>query len=152
LAGDNAGMLLYFAYGSNMDRALMRANCPSAKPVGIATLDDHRFIIAACGYASVQPRQGSIVHGVMWRITPRDGEALDRYERISSRLYDREMLPVRMRGSRASALVYVACARGLGRAKPGYLERVLAAAQDWQLPENHISEIARWRAPQGTVA
>lgn len=144
--------MLYFAYGSNLDRALMRANCPSAKPLGVAILENHRFIIAACGYASVQSRTGSTVHGVMWQVTPRDEDALDRYESIATGLYDRATLPVRMQGSRKNALVYIACARGLGRPKPGYIERVVAAARDWELPERHVSAIARWGAPQGASA
>lgn len=136
--------MLYFAYGSNLDRALMRANCPTAKPLGIAMLDNHRFVIAACGYASVQPRVGSSVHGVLWQITPRDEAALDRYESVATGLYDRATLPVRRQGERRNVLIYVACARGLGRPKPGYLERVVTAARDWRMPDTHVSAIARW--------
>jgi len=138
--------MLYFAYGSNLDRALMRANCPTARPLGVAMLDNHRFIIAACGYASVQPRVGSNVPGVLWQITPRDEDALDRYESIATGLYDRATLPVRRQGGRMNVLVYIACARGTGRPQPGYLERVMAAARDWRLPDRHVTAIARWGA------
>jgi gamma-glutamylcyclotransferase (GGCT)/AIG2-like uncharacterized protein YtfP len=137
-------MLLHFAYGSNMDRALMRAHCPSAKPFGPATLDNHRFVIAVCGYASVQPRAGSVVFGILWRLTPRDVAALDRHESVATGLYDREMLSVRAREGRTTALTYVARARGAGRPQPGYLELVLAAARVWQLPEGYIGDLARW--------
>jgi gamma-glutamylcyclotransferase (GGCT)/AIG2-like uncharacterized protein YtfP len=146
-------MVLHFAYGSNMDRALMRRNCPSARTAGTAILDGHRFIIASCGYASVQPRAGSIVHGVLWRLAPRDVEALDRYESVSAGLYDKHMLPVRTRAGRKPALVYIACARGAGRPQPGYMELVLAAARGWKLPEGHLDDLARWvLQPQGESA
>lgn len=137
-------MLLYFAYGSNMDRALMRTHCRTAFPLGLATLDRHRFIIAACGYASVQPRAGSAVHGVLWRLTPRDVDALDRYESVATGLYGRELRTVRVRGSRVKALIYVARACQVGRPQPGYLELVLAAAEGWQLPRRYVGELADW--------
>lgn len=145
-------MLLHFAYGSNMDRALMRANCPAARPVGTATLEGYRFIIAACGYASVEPRPGAVVHGVLWRLTRSDLASLDRYENVASRLYDRHMLPVRTRSGRVRALTYIVGARGEGRPKPGYMELVLKAARDWKLPERHLRELARWATRLGEVA
>ena len=46
-------MPLYFAYGSNMDRAAMALRCPASKPLGLARLMRHRFFIMASGYASV---------------------------------------------------------------------------------------------------
>jgi gamma-glutamylcyclotransferase (GGCT)/AIG2-like uncharacterized protein YtfP len=133
--------MLHFAYGSNMDRALMRVNCPSAKAVGTAVLRNHRFIIASCGYASVERRDGASVQGVLWRLTPRDVDALDRYESVATGLYDRDTLPVQGPTGQASALVYVARARGLGRPKPGYLELVVAAARDWQLPDDYVMSL-----------
>jgi hypothetical protein len=45
--------MLHFAYGSNMDRRLMRRRCAGARLVGGAVLRDHRFIITTDGYASV---------------------------------------------------------------------------------------------------
>src|SRR4051812_19346891 len=98
--------MLHFAYGSNMDRVLMRANCPSARPLGTAILRDHRFIIAACGYASVERRNGACVRGVLWRLTPRDVGALDRYESVATGLYDRDTRAVQGPMRRAQALVY----------------------------------------------
>jgi gamma-glutamylcyclotransferase (GGCT)/AIG2-like uncharacterized protein YtfP len=136
--------MLTFAYGSNMDRALMRANCPSAVPLGTATLDGYRFIIAGCGYASIVPRAGSLVHGVVWRLTARDGVALDHYESVETGLYDRHMLTLRTQMGRRTALTYIAGDAGEGRPKPRYMDLVLAAARDWQLPERHLSELVRW--------
>src|SRR5690606_3390878 len=49
---------LYFAYGSNLSYTQMRKRCSSdpeisAKPVGIARLDNWRWIVCARGYANV---------------------------------------------------------------------------------------------------
>ena len=137
-------MTLHFAYGSNMSRALMRVRCPSAKEMGTAVLDDHRFIITADGYASITPRRGAVVHGALWRLTARDLAALNAYESLDSGLYHRVKLPVRAGGRRVSALVYVARARAEGRPKAGYLDLVLAAAREQDFPDEYVRSLARW--------
>ena len=92
-------MTLYFAYGSNMSRALMRPRCPSAREVGVAALTGYRFIIMIDGYASVLPAPGGIVHGLLWRLTPRDRSALNAYECLDAGLYRDVTLPVRRCGA-----------------------------------------------------
>ena len=73
---------------------LMRMRCPSAAALGTAILENHRFMITADGYASVVPLRGSVVHGVLWRLTARDLAALNAYESINSGLYRVRVLPV----------------------------------------------------------
>jgi AIG2-like family len=144
-------MSLYFAYGSNMSRALMRRHCPQARPIGAAMLDDHRFIVMIDGYASIVAQAGARVHGVLWRLTPTDSAGLDAYERVEAGLYRRCILPIRCAGRRSSALVYVGHSRRHGPPKPGYLELVIAAAQDWGLPRPYVETLAGW-APAGSGA
>ena len=76
--------MLHFAYGSNMHRAIMRRHAPGAAPIGVAELADHRFIITADGYASVERALGQTVHGVLWRLTPRDRVTLDGWENVAA--------------------------------------------------------------------
>jgi len=139
-------MTLYFAYGSNMSRALMRAHCPTAKEVGTAVLDGYRFVITAYGYASVERSAGGVVRGVLWRLTPRDLAALNIYESVDTGLYHARRLAIRRINARHNALVYVARPRGAGKPKPGYLELVIAAAREWNFPEDYVRELARWAA------
>ena len=86
---------LHFAYGANMSRAVMRKYAPGARALGVAELADHRFVITADGYASVEPARAQTVHGVLWRITPRDRVLLDAWENVGGGLYRAETLPVR---------------------------------------------------------
>ena len=139
-------MTCYFAYGSNMSRALMRRHCPAAKAIGVGALRGCRFVITTDGYASIVPRAGGVVHGVLWRLTPRDLAALNAYESIGSGLYFKMTLPVRMSGRRVAARVYVGRSRAAGRPKSGYLDVVLEAAREWGLPENYVKSLARWSA------
>jgi hypothetical protein len=137
-------MTLYFAYGSNMSRDLMRRHCPTAPAIGTAVLDDHQFVITTDGYASVVPRARSCVEGVLWRLTPRDVAALNIYESVDSGLYRSRRLVVRCDGARHNALIYIARPCASGKPKSGYLELVIAAARDWGLSEPYMSELARW--------
>lgn len=144
--------MLYFAYGSNMDRSGMAGRCPGARPLGPARLDGFAFRITADGYASVAPRAGAAVHGVLWRLTPRDLAALNIFESLDSGLYGRAMLPVRRGGQRLRALVYVGRRSAGGgmsaerRPKPGYMATLTAAAIDWGLPPSYVGALRR-RAP-----
>lgn len=122
----------------------MRRHCPTANEVGTAVLDGRRFVITADGYASVERHMGGVVHGVLWRLMPRDLAALNIYESVETGLYHCRRLAVRHERKQQHALVYVARPRGPGKPKPGYLELVIAAARDWNLPQSYVSELTRW--------
>jgi hypothetical protein len=139
-------MTLHFSYGANMSRVVMRRHAPDARPLGVAELADHRFVITADGYASVEPARSHTVHGVLWRITPRDRVTLDAWENVGGGLYRAAMLGVRGAGGRVPALVYFARPGGEGRPKPGYIELVVAAARQWDLPQPYINSLQEWAA------
>jgi hypothetical protein len=142
-------MPLYFAYGSNMDRAAMATRCPASKPLGLSRLMRHRFALMAEGYATVVADQGGVVHGVLWDIALADMRALDAYEDLARGLYRKIMQPVlRAEGGLARALVYIGRPAANAKPLPGYLEGVIAAARDWRLPERYIESLERL-APRG---
>jgi hypothetical protein len=136
--------MLHFAYGSNMSPAIMRRHAPQARPIGVAMLPDHRFLIVAQGYASVAPRRARVVHGVLWRLTPRDCVTLAAWENIAGGLYRAATLPVRHAGRQHRALVYVARSRREAAPRAGYLDVVIAAALEWRLPDAYIDELRSW--------
>ncbi|HEY7248078.1 MAG TPA: gamma-glutamylcyclotransferase family protein [Xanthobacteraceae bacterium] len=136
--------MLHFAYGSNMSRALMRVRCPAAAPVGVATLPGWRFVINPDGLGSIAPQPGARVHGVLWRLSARDLAALNTYESVASALYVRRHLPVRCGERQTAALVYVARRQGEGRPRPGYIDLVVSASRDWNLPERYVQSLMRW--------
>jgi hypothetical protein len=137
-------MTLHFAYGSNMSRAQLGARCPTARPLGTATLDHWRFIIGPGGHGSIAPRAGARVHGVLWRVAPRDLAAINAYEGVDTGLYIWRMLPVRSGGGLLPALVYILRTGGEGTPRPAYIALVIDAARDWGLPEPYITSLKRW--------
>jgi len=136
--------MLHFAYGSNMHRAIMRKHAPAAVAIGVARLANYRFVITADGYASVAPGRAHCVHGVLWRLTPRDRVTLDGWENVAAGLYRAETLPVEAAGRRRPALVYIARQRPAGDPKPGYMEIVVKAAREWDMPAAYIASLQEW--------
>jgi hypothetical protein len=136
-------MVLHFAYGSNMSRALMGTRCPGARALGIATLSGWRFVINTEGFGSLAPQTGGRVHGVLWRLSARDVAAINAYEGVAGGLYLRRQLPVRWQRT-MTALVYIATRQGEGMPRPGYIRLVVDAAREWGLPESYIRMLARW--------
>jgi gamma-glutamylcyclotransferase (GGCT)/AIG2-like uncharacterized protein YtfP len=140
--------MLHFAYGSNMSRAPMRRRCPTATALGVARLSGWRLIVTRDGYASIVPERAGTVHGVLWRLAPRDWAALDAYESLDSGLYVRRILAVMWRGRRLRVIAYVGRARAQGRPKPGYQAMVVAAAREWDMPDDYVQALGRWAPAQ----
>jgi gamma-glutamylcyclotransferase len=92
---------LIFSYGSNMDTARMKARCPRANAITSATLRGYRLAFGGYsarwggGVATVELAKGAWVHGLLYRVPPRDLDLLDaaegvpvQYQRVSTRLRD----------------------------------------------------------------
>ncbi len=137
-------MPLYFAYGSNLDLAAMAARCPALKPLGLARLPRHRFVVTREGYASVVRDPRRTVWGLMWDIPFADMPALDRYESVASGLYVKLTQSVISERGARRALIYIARSTGTGQPRSGYLEGVAAAARQAGLPADYIGEIETW--------
>ena len=98
---------LYFAYGSNIDLEQMARRCPAAQVVGPATLENYELAFRGSGFATIVPKKGGVVHGLLWSITPLCEQALDRYEGYP-RHYTKEPVSVRTAdGAAVSAMVYI---------------------------------------------
>jgi hypothetical protein len=145
-------MTLYFAYGSNIQRGAMQRRCPGARAIGPAALEGYRFFIGIDGWGSVKPGRGGIVHGVLWRLTPRDVAALHAYELLHKGLYEVRRLTVRKGPRRLSAMIYLLRRHAAGRPKPGYVEMIAAAARGWRLSEPYIRSVERWSVSRWTGA
>jgi hypothetical protein len=141
----------YFAYGSNLNRTEMVERCPGATVMGVAVLPRHRFLITRAGFATVVNNDWSLVHGVLWMITDSDERVLDRYEGLAEGLYHKRRRWVELvappQRTAVDSLLYVATDAEPGRPRAGYLEQVIAAAEDQGLPEEYIAELTTWRTP-----
>jgi len=137
--------VLYFAFGSNMVAAQMANRCPGAEFLGTAALPDHRFRIGRRGYGTVVPEQGAAVNGVLWGLREEDEAALDVYEGVRHGLYQKVTRAVRTdAGDDRQALVYVATDPAAGAAVPGYMEKIVVAAEEHGFPQAYREELRGW--------
>jgi gamma-glutamylcyclotransferase (GGCT)/AIG2-like uncharacterized protein YtfP len=135
-------MPLYFAYGANMDIAAMAVRAPGAKPLGLARLVRHRFVITEHGYASITRDPRGAVHGLLWEVPLAQIRALDRFEEVDRGLYVKIEQPVITANGPRRALVYVGTGKPGGKARAGYLADVIRAATEIGLPAAYLKEMA----------
>ena len=99
---------LYATYGSNLHLGQMARRCPGAQTVGTAVLENYRLLFRGgdgCAVATVEPREGSSVPVLLWRISSRNERALDLYEGWP-RLYGKEELSFSGADGPVSAMLY----------------------------------------------
>ena len=105
---------LYIAYGSNLNLEQMAHRCPTAQVVGASMLKNWRLMFYSV--ATIERHKGGKVPILIWRIQPRDEQALDRYEGWPC-LYRKERLRVTVNGRGVYRLVYI-MNRPAGRTSP----------------------------------
>ena len=102
---------LYFAYGSNINLEQMSYRCPTAQVVGPVTLEGYELLFRGnargSGVATIAPKEGHQVHGLLWKITRACETSLDFYEGYP-RLYEKEPVTVRDKeGRQLTVMAYV---------------------------------------------
>ncbi len=138
-------MALYFAYGSNMDLVQMGNRCERAATVGTARLASYRFIINSHGVATIVPDPASAVEGLLWSITDADERSLDRHEGVRRGVYRKALVELETQeGKTVKALVYIAADSTPGVPRPGYLEKIVSAAESCGLPTVYVDQLKPW--------
>ncbi|MCI8479216.1 MAG: gamma-glutamylcyclotransferase [Oscillospiraceae bacterium] len=98
---------MYFAYGSNINLDQMAYRCPDAQVVGPVILENYALLFRRGGFATIAPKEGEKVHGLLWSITPECERSLDKYEG-HPRFYDKQTVTVRDREGRSlSVMAYI---------------------------------------------
>ena len=101
--------ITYAAYGANISVAQMSVRFPDARVYGRGELRDHELVF--CGssgsaVATIEPREGGAVPVLLWRLSRRDGRALDIFENWPV-LREKKILEVQMNSRTVPATVYV---------------------------------------------
>ena len=84
-------LMLYFSYAANLNRSHVTRLCPGTAPLYPAVLED--YTLAARRWFNVEPEDGGIVQGGIWRISREHLASLDRYEDFPE-LYERREVEV----------------------------------------------------------
>src|ERR1700761_8329765 len=121
----------------------MARRCPDADNPRRAVLADHDWLINQRGVATVEPFDGTQVHGVVWDLTDRDLDTLDSAASVPAH-YRRDKMVVHTEDGPSDAWVYIDHRVNLGPPRPGYLERIIDGALHHGLPQHWIDFLRRW--------
>ncbi len=154
---------LCFAFGSNMNAEQMARRVPGAFEVAVATLRDFDLDFVGWssgwggGVATVAPRRGRNVAGVLYALTDEQLAALDRFEGVPT-VYRRETCSVIVRGSGVAVRAELYRHRDATRAAPSgrYLATIRRALRDRRIAHAHVDAAAlraaaEERVPRGVL-
>jgi len=145
-----AGRALYFAYGSNMALARLRARVPSAEFLCVAALDGHALRFhkpgsndgtAKCDAARTGNAADRVI-GAVFSLASGDWPLLDRFEGRGHG-YERESVVVSSatHGTLAAETYLATCSDASLRPLDWYKEHVLRGARALALPPAYIAAI-----------
>lgn len=117
----------YIAYGSNMDERQMAVRCHEAVLVGTGFIQGYELLfkgsLTGC-YATIEPKEESIVPVTVWAISRADEKRLDRYEGFPTFYYKKDV-KVQTGNGMITGLVYIMHEdRHCGMPFPWYYEQM----------------------------
>jgi hypothetical protein len=142
-----SGSIWYFAYGSNMSRAIFcerRGMCPTSSRWG--WLGDHRLVFDLAigpgerGVANLVSEPGARTCGVLHLLTLKEAERLDWTEGVHAGFYHRIPVEVHAEGNeRVPAFTYRSTRGTTGRKpSPRYMGLLLTGAREHSLPDEWL--------------
>jgi gamma-glutamylcyclotransferase (GGCT)/AIG2-like uncharacterized protein YtfP len=142
--------MLYFAYGSNMSTTRLQQRVPSARPLSVALIKDHRLAFhkagrdgsAKCDAVPTQ-QHDSVMYGVVFQIDAAHKPRLDAAEGLGKGYLQTTVVVRLPDGSEMSAFTYYAThIDPLLKPYAWYKEHVLRGATEHGLPHAYIEMIA----------
>ena len=138
----------YFAYGSNMSLARLRARVPSAVSLGRHVLAAHELRFHKVGSdgsakcdAFHSGDAGDFIHGVLFDICESEKPHLDLIEGLGSGYGEKRIIVQSARGDWLESVTYTALKTD-SRLQPygWYVNHVLVGAREASLPERYVRE------------
>lgn len=124
-------MTLYFAYGANISKDAMRYRCPDAISIGPFILKD--WELKFYNHATIEPKFGASVPGVLWRLTEMCETTLDIFEGFpiyyKKRLWDQDDYEF---------FFYEMNDPCHGEPNPYYVNGIREGYEDWNLPTKYL--------------
>jgi hypothetical protein len=126
-------MILYWAYGSNLNIKAMRERCPGARPLAPLFVEDGALVFRSI--ADVVSRSGGTVPGGLWEISAQNERELDTYEGVRGGLYLKKYLLLKYKGKKQRCLYYQ-MTESRGVMPPGryYYDTIVQGYKDFKLP------------------
>lgn len=144
----NTGMLIAFAYGSNMLTGRIRKRCPYASALGVAELHGHELRWHKRSRDGSDKRNlvqtsdaTAVVYGVLYEIPVGEKPALDKAEGLGNG-YEAKNAEVAFRGAPRMAYLYFATDVDSSlRPYTWYKALVVAGAEEHNLPNEYVERL-----------
>jgi len=135
--------MIYFAYGSNMDKEQMADRCPSSRVIGAARLAHYTLAFTRwsrawnSATADILPDREKDVYGVLYDLTLDD---LKRMDKIADypHSYIRQDVFVEVGTEQIPALTYVAIRQGSFFASKAYRAKMVQGAATYKFPAQYM--------------
>ena len=124
---------LYFAYGANLHPEAMQWRCPEAQAQGAFILRD--WELKFYSHATIEPRKGSQVAGVLWEITEACEQSLDVFEGFPNYYTKRTWIQ-----DDRQFFFYEMTTPKSGSPSEGYVLDIAESYAFWQLPQTLLTE------------
>ena len=124
---------LYFAYGANMHPGQMEWRCPGAQAQGAFVLRD--WELQFYSHATIEPRRGAQVAGVLWEITSDCEASLDAFEGFPNYYTKRTWIQ-----DGHQFMFYEMTTPKSGQPSEGYVLDIAESYAFWQLPQTLLTE------------
>ncbi|PWW22901.1 AIG2 family protein [Geodermatophilus normandii] len=143
-------MVLYAAYGSNMDPAQMLRRCPASPHVGTGWIRGWRLAFggeefgwegALATLVPAEDREAPGVFVALYDLTPADAGELDAWEGADRGLYRKLNLRVHTLGGDVVAYVYALDAFEGGLPSARHLGAIADAAEAAGAPDDYLAEL-----------
>lgn len=138
----------YLAYGSNLNKKMMKERCPDAKALGYTIIEDYRLNFRGKtnkSYLTIDKEKGSQVKLGVWSISDSCEKALDRYENYPDLYYKKytDIICTDYKGkeSNISALIYIMNeGQQISKPSPSYYESCLRGFEDFGFDASLLEE------------
>jgi gamma-glutamylcyclotransferase (GGCT)/AIG2-like uncharacterized protein YtfP len=124
---------LYFAYGANMHPGQMAWRCPDALAHQAFILRDWELKFYC--HATIEPKKGAEVAGVLWTITDACEQSLDAFEGFPSYYTKRTWIQ-----NGVQFFFYEMTDPKSGHPSPGYVQDIRDSYEFWRLPQSLLTQ------------
>jgi len=140
-------MMLYFAYGSNMERAQMKHRCKESRFHSTALLRDHQLIFPrrsdpwGGGVAGLKAAPGKAVEGVLYEVSEADQKILDQAEDHPKSSLRRMVTVENFAVENLKAFTYFTLGSGDYPPSRRYMEKLISGAEEHNLSDPYIAQL-----------
>lgn len=146
--------MLYFGYGSNMNRRQLLSRCATAQFRFRGKLPGYRLAYTRysprrrCGVLDLLPCRDGEVWGGVFSLQQHDWQRLDEFEFCCAEGYRRVRVEIQVDGNpyyRLPAIAYEVCDKLADEVSPSddYLAAVLTGARQCGLPDRYLQSLSR---------